>query len=660
MLGNKISRAAVLGSLVLVVITSLAQDALTPRRESIIIFDDIPVYRQADPRSSVIAILQKGREVGVTKRVLVSQNLPITECWSRIEFEQAGAETGFVRCEEVQQPLGAPRANDTSGKQADDPVDQVLALANVDLISRELDNSVTVMLSNKGRVDETDEQLRSVFKDAQKKVSFLEAVRAELAPYSSGERMRGLIQRLNQPLMEKVRVLSARTGSAGAARDLVPFVTNMVSIPTSDRRTQLVERIDKAHGEPDTSVEFAMIVLRACVNSRLQNSQTPNKPSPEELEKYFDDMRAKALMSDARRIRIGSLYSLAPLTDNELEDYTKFEESSDALWLRARIKAGLLKAVSDYATEISNGLVTLLHAQDRMLNNPSESHNAQELYRQAVWLIDHDQPSQAVPFLDAVIQLEPRNALAYYKRGNTYRDSKQASLASLDYAEAIRLDPSMALAYLNLGNTLHFLKQRQKAMEVYSRGLAIDPNIAGLWIERALSYVSFGRFKEAIADYTQAVRLTPWDGEPLAWRGMAHGHLAQSIRSQGTESYLEWKRSWQDCEAGIRLGVRSSEQSPVYTCIGRALELMNDYAGAVKALNRAIEIDPAYAIAYQHRGYSSEQMGKLEAALNDYDTAIQLDPKDAWTHCQRAKVLEASGHVGDASTDRTFCPSNKP
>jgi tetratricopeptide (TPR) repeat protein len=611
--GKKKTWAVALGILALVVATSMAQNALRPKRESIIIFDDIPVYGQATPTASVMAILQKGHEVSVTKRSLVNQALPKAECWNEIEFDLAGVQKGFVRCEELQQPLGAPRANDTATGQTDDPADQVLALVNVDLIPRELDDSITVLLSNKQRADENDEQVRSIFEDARNRVPVLEAVRTELAPYSNTERMHGLIQQLRQPLMEKVRVLSARTKSAGAGRDLVPFFTNMVSIPTSDRRTHLLERIEKANGEPENSVEYTMLFARAFVHSGLQSSQKADKPSPKQLEQYFDDLRTRLLASTARRVRIASLYSFAPLTDDELEMDAKFEESPDALWLRSLIKTGLLKAVSDYAAEISTGLAKLRHPPYRMLENPSGSHDAQELYQQAVQLIDHDQPTQAVPFLDAVIQLEPRNALAYYKRGNAHRDAEQAALARLDYAAAISLAPSMALAYLNLGNTLRFLKQKEEAMDVYNRGLAVDPNMAALWFQRGINDEDFDRFKEAIADYTQAVRLTPWDGEALAWRGMAHGELGQSMRSKGIESYPEWKRSWQDCEAGIRLGIRPSEQSPVYTCVGRALELMSDYAGALKALNRAIELDPSHAVDYQHRGYSLEQMNNLVA-----------------------------------------------
>lgn len=47
---------------------------------------------------------------------------------------------------------------------------------------------------------------------------------------------------------------------------------------------------------------------------------------------------------------------------------------------------------------------------------------------------------------------------------------------------------------------------------------------------------------------------------------------------------------------------------------------------ALKECERAIEIAPEYADVYFCRGMTYEELGQLELAIVDYQTAVQLDP----------------------------------
>ena len=50
-----------------------------------------------------------------------------------------------------------------------------------------------------------------------------------------------------------------------------------------------------------------------------------------------------------------------------------------------------------------------------------------------------------------------------------------------------------------------------------------------------------------------------------------------------------------------------------------------DFAGAITAYNKAIELNPNLAAAYNNRGVAKRHLGQTEAAIADYDAAIRLD-----------------------------------
>ena len=71
-----------------------------------------------------------------------------------------------------------------------------------------------------------------------------------------------------------------------------------------------------------------------------------------------------------------------------------------------------------------------------------------------------------------------------------------------------------------------------------------------------------------------------------------------------------------------------STYSPSYNNRGNARKYLGDFKGAIDDFNKAIAINPKYAIAYYNRGIAQQELGENKAACEDYDLAINYASGD--------------------------------
>src|SRR5260370_398700 len=62
---------------------------------------------------------------------------------------------------------------------------------------------------------------------------------------------------------------------------------------------------------------------------------------------------------------------------------------------------------------------------------------------------------------------------------------------------------------------------------------------------------------------------------------------------------------------------------------GHAFRDRKQYQKAIEAYEEAIRLDPKDALAYHNKGNALNNLGRYEKALEAYEEAIKLDPKNA-------------------------------
>lgn len=123
--------------------------------------------------------------------------------------------------------------------------------------------------------------------------------------------------------------------------------------------------------------------------------------------------------------------------------------------------------------------------------------------------------------LDAQIEKNPRDAEAFYKRGQAWAERREYAMAAEDFGQAIRINPTDAEAFNNRCFTRAVLGQLDAALSDCDEALRIKPNYPDALDSRGLVHLRLGNPDKAIADYDQAVRMNPRMASALFGRGKA-------------------------------------------------------------------------------------------------------------------------------------------
>jgi len=121
--------------------------------------------------------------------------------------------------------------------------------------------------------------------------------------------------------------------------------------------------------------------------------------------------------------------------------------------------------------------------------------------------LDNSMANKKIHYFSKALELNPRLAVAYEKRGVLYYFQGKYSEMSEDFLRLAELDPSNSEAHLMLG--LAYIKRDEydRAVESLARAIELNPRLASAYGHRAEAYRLKGMVVEAIQDSTRAIEL---------------------------------------------------------------------------------------------------------------------------------------------------------
>lgn len=287
----------------------------------------------------------------------------------------------------------------------------------------------------------------------------------------------------------------------------------------------------------------------------------------------------------------------------------------------------------------------------------------------------------AIAHLNKAVSLDPSHAKAFFERGNLQKAIGNDEEALADRKRALSLEPELATEFVEIVEDpsvqkdweaeLHDLDQRLmrnksdiKAIESRANslirladfeggihdiesGLAKDPANKHLLYLQCELYLRSEKYKEAIPVLLKLYSMAPAgevafllgiayestgaDKQAAEWVKTAtqHSPLAPKYWEALGQAYQKIKNDKEALVCFDKAIQLKPDFAHCYLCRGH-LKIDHDPADAIKDFDAAINFENKLASAWSLRGYAYGRLRDYERALQDLNTAQELDPKD---HC---------------------------
>ena len=157
-------------------------------------------------------------------------------------------------------------------------------------------------------------------------------------------------------------------------------------------------------------------------------------------------------------------------------------------------------------------------------------------------------------------------------------------------------------------------------------GRFAGPNLATAFMNRGLAYKKKSQWDRAIADYSEAIRLTPDNAQVFNNRGNAYFFNGQ------------WDRALEDYDNAVRL---QPDLAEAFGNRGNVYRKKGQIDRAIAEYGKAIDVSPGNAQVFADRGLAYEKKGEPSQALRDFEKAHAL----GFRHPLLLKKLREAGTV---------------
>ena len=98
-------------------------------------------------------------------------------------------------------------------------------------------------------------------------------------------------------------------------------------------------------------------------------------------------------------------------------------------------------------------------------------------------------------------------------------------------------------------------------------------------------------------------------------------------------------------------GTSRNEKSRAFAMRALAYAMQRQYGRSIPDYDRAIELNPRYAVAWNNRAWSLFKSGRPHRAMPDVQRSLQLSPLSAHSYDTRAHLFQVTGRPGKALAD---------
>jgi tetratricopeptide (TPR) repeat protein len=241
-----------------------------------------------------------------------------------------------------------------------------------------------------------------------------------------------------------------------------------------------------------------------------------------------------------------------------------------------------------------------------------------------------DELEASLHVLNERVESNAQDTSAYVSRAAILRALGRADEAYRDLVVAIDSNPREIHAYLDLAHMLNGLRRFEESLEITDRALKIDNANTKAWCLRGYALNGMRRYEEGAEAAKRALALEPGNGTAERLLAVAQSFLRES-------------------QAGSLTGEQVLSPRDEMLALGYSLNNSGQYEEALEAYEKAVRIDPLSVAAHMGHGYTLNRLKRHEEALTSYNHAIELDPSNAGAYIQRGFTLNALRRFEEAA-----------
>lgn len=349
---------------------------------------------------------------------------------------------------------------------------------------------------------------------------------------------------------------------------------------------------------------------------------------------------------------------------------------------------------SDYGEALSNFDKALKYIPKKDKNYAALTHAWKALIYKII-----DEYDKAFAEYTAAIKITPKDVDYYDNRGELYYDLKDYSSAEADYKKIMELEPANTLGYMGLGRNMIAMEKYAEAIPYFDYAIKLDSSFGQAYAFRAQCYIALKDWNKATDDLISALEsnnskafslMQELTGEAfdtfsakLRLKSIkepndALWHYDNGVIHEHCEKYgkaIEYYKKAMDVDA------HSIYAERIATCYNS----INEYAEALKWVDKAIELNPEdadlnylksrikyesgnaeeaiaeiekyikknpeYFGGYYQKGFYEDNSGKTDDAIEDYSLAIALEPDYAYSYLGRADMYMLINRTEEARAD---------
>ncbi|MCA2811461.1 MAG: tetratricopeptide repeat protein [Microcystis sp. M090S1] len=233
-------------------------------------------------------------------------------------------------------------------------------------------------------------------------------------------------------------------------------------------------------------------------------------------------------------------------------------------------------------------------------------------------------------FDEAIKQNDPDNVyLAWYGKGLALGElgkdqpaieALQQAINTLPKREDLKKFHSSILQKQSV--VYRYLENYEQALTVINQAISLFPNNPNHYNEKYVVLSELKRYDEGLAAITQAIELAP----RAAWYGN---------RGLVYHNQQKYDLALDDFNKAIEL---NPNYALAYYNRGNLYYNQQKYELALADYSKAIEINPNFALAYNNRGGIYYNQQKYELALADFNKAIEINPNLAEAYLNRGGI----------------------